>query len=255
MEVLAKGSGIEEIQVARKVVEMAAESESSEGWKSRQKHVGTYLVGEGRAQFSKAVGCRESLRYRFHQWIYRHHTSLYLTSIILATLGMLAYQIVHRFQGGIRPLDVLALILLTLPASQLATDGVNYLTTRILPPRRLPKLDFSRDGIPDAYRTLVVVPMLLEDEDTIKDEIEKLEIRFLGNRGHNLVFALFSDFIDAATEVTEQDSDLLRIADSGIRRLNHKYGEGRFYHFHRHRIWSESEQKYIGWERKHRNKR
>ena len=250
VEVLAKGSGIEEIQVARKVVEMAAEGESSEGWKSRQKHVGTYLIGEGRAQFSKAVGCRESLRYRFHQWIYRHHTALYLTSIILATLGLLAYPIVHSIQGGIRSLDVLALILLTLPASQLATEGVNYLTTRILPPRRLPKLDFSRDGIPDAYRTLVVVPMLLADEDMIKDEIEKLEIRFLGNRGHNLIFALFSDFIDAATEVTEGDSDLLRIAEGGIRRLNHKYGEGRFYHFHRQRIWSESEQKFIGWERK-----
>ncbi|MCK4741737.1 MAG: hypothetical protein KAS80_05595, partial [Anaerolineales bacterium] len=32
--------------------------------------------------------------------------------------------------------------------------------------------------------------------------------------------------------------------------MNRNYGEGRFYLFHRQRTWSESEQKYIGWERK-----
>ena len=250
VEVLAKSSGVEQVQVARKVVKLAAAGESSEGWGSRQRHVGTYLIGEGRAQFSKSVGCRESFRYRFFQWISRIHTSLYLTSIILATMGILAYPITLSARGEIRILDVLTLILLALPASQLATEGINYLITRILPPCRLPKLDFSLNGIPDAYRTLVVVPMLLADEGTIKDEIEKLEIRFLGNREHNLVFALFSDFIDADSETTESDSDFLNIAESGIKRLNHKYGEGCFYHFHRQRTWSESEQKYIGWERK-----
>jgi len=227
VEVLAKGLGVEQVQIARKVVELAAASESSEGWGSRQRHVGTYLIGEGRAQFSKSVGCRESLRYRFYQWIYRFHTSLYLTSIILATIGLLIYPIFHNTRSGTTPLHILTLILLALPASQLATEAINYLTTRILPARRLPKLDFSQDGIPDAFRTLVVVPMLLAEEGTIKDEIEKLEIRFLGNREHNLVFALFSDFIDADSEVTESDSDLLSIAEGGISRLNRKYGEGR----------------------------
>ena len=250
VEVLAKGSGVEQVQVARKVVKLAAESESREGWDSRQRHVGTYLIGEGRTQFSKSVGCRESLRYRFFHWIYRFHTSLYLTSIILVTMGLLAYPIQHSTRGGTTTLEILALILLTLPASQLATEAINYLATRILPARRLPKLDFSQDGIPDAFRTLVVIPMLLADEATIKEEIEKLEIRFLGNREHNLVFALFSDFIDADTEVTELDSGLLRFAEEGISRLNRVYGEGRFYHFHRQRTWSESEQKFIGWERK-----
>ncbi|MGB2897357.1 MAG: hypothetical protein WBB65_14485, partial [Anaerolineales bacterium] len=42
VEVLAKGSGVEEIQVARKAVEMATAGDGSEGWESRQRHVGTY---------------------------------------------------------------------------------------------------------------------------------------------------------------------------------------------------------------------
>ena len=250
IEVLAKGSGVEQVQVARKAIELAGAGESREGWKSRQKHVGTYLIGEARKQFSKTIDCHEPLRFRFYQWIYRHHTSLYLTSILFATMGLMAYPILVSTRGLITIFEVLVLIFLTLPASQLATEATNYLATRILPPRELPKLDFSKNGIPDSYRTLVVIPMLLSDENTINEEIEKLEIRYLGNRGHNLIFALFSDFIDADSEVTELDADLLRTAEEGIRRLNRSYGEGRFYHFHRQRIWSESEGKFIGWERK-----
>jgi cyclic beta-1,2-glucan synthetase len=136
------------------------------------------------------------------------------------------------------------------PASQIATEWINYLISRLMPARRLPKLDFSQDGIPDAYRTLVVVPMLLTDHDTIISEVEKLEVRFIGNREHNLVFALFSDFTDAPTQVTEEDEGFLQLAQEGIHRLNRTYGQGHFYLFHRQRTWSESEEKYIGWERK-----
>jgi cyclic beta-1,2-glucan synthetase len=250
VEILAKGSDVEENQVARMVIEKARAAESSEGWESRQRHIGSYLIGEGRGQFSKEVGCRENLRFRLHQWVYRHHTALYLASITLMTLGLLAYPIVRVLYGAISIFGILALLLLTLPASQLATEWINYLISRILPARRLPKLDFSENGVPDAYRTLVVVPMLLTDAGTIESEIKKLEIRYIGNREHNLVFALFSDFMDAASEVTEEDAGLLNIAEEGIRRLNRVYGGGRFYLFHRQRTWSESEQKYIGWERK-----
>ncbi|MCK4961071.1 MAG: hypothetical protein KAS19_01245, partial [Anaerolineales bacterium] len=250
VEVLAKGSGVEEIQVARRVVEIAAAGEGSEGWESRQRHIGTYLIGEGRRQFSKGVGCRENLRFRLNQWIYQHHIPLYLLSIVLVTLGLMAYPIFNLTIAGTKVLDIIVFILLTLPASQLATELINYLISRVMPARRLPKLDFSQNGVPDAYRTLVVVPMLLTDQATIHSEIEKLEIRFIGNRGHNLIFSLFSDFMDADSEVTEGDTSLLRIAEDGIRRLNRDYGEGRFYLFHRQRTWSESEQKFIGWERK-----
>ena len=250
VEVLAKGSGVEQVQVALKAIELAGAGDVSEGWQSRQKHVGTYLIGEGRAQFSENVGCREPLRYRFHQWIYRHHTALYLISILLVTLGLMTYPILASTRDIFTIFELLVLVLLVLPASQLATEATNYLATRILPAHRLPKLDFTKNGIPDNYRTLVVVPMLLSDQNTIKEEIEKLEVRFLGNREHNLIFSLFSDFIDADSEVTEFDADLLHVAKEGIRRLNRSYGEGRFYHFHRQRTWSESEQKYIGWERK-----
>ena len=49
-----------------------------------------------------------------------------------------------------------------------------------VPPRMLPKMSFE-EGIPEDCRTLVVVPMMLLTPDSIRGEIEKLEVRYLAN--------------------------------------------------------------------------
>jgi cyclic beta-1,2-glucan synthetase len=137
-----------------------------------------------------------------------------------------------------------------IPVSQIAIDILNYLLTRSLPPRTLPKMDFEKSGIPVAFQTLIVVPMILVNEETIKSEVEKLEIRYLANREDNLLFSLFTDFSDADQVRCEDDKNLLECAIKGLEALNQRYGEERFFLFHRERTWAETEQKYIGWERK-----
>src|SRR6185437_4056566 len=68
-------------------------------------------------------------------------------------------------------------------------------------------------------------------------------------------FGLLSDWIDAATETLPSDQELLAAAAEGIANLNKRYGPAkdggnRFFIFHRKRVWNESEQKWMGWERK-----
>ncbi|HSO73038.1 MAG TPA: glycosyl transferase, partial [Thermodesulfobacteriota bacterium] len=141
-------------------------------------------------------------------------------------------------------------LLLLFPASQLALEVLNYLVTRLLPPRTLPKMDFEATGIPDPFRTLVVVPIMLTAAETIRAEVEKLEIRYLANKEDNLLFSLFTDFTDADQAQGADDTRYLRMVTQGLEALNRRYGGARFYLFHRERTWSESEQKFIGWERK-----
>ncbi|RPJ87648.1 MAG: hypothetical protein EHM18_00070, partial [Acidobacteria bacterium] len=59
-----------------------------------------------------------------------------------------------------------------------------------------------------------------------------------------------SDFPDAPTAHRPEDAALFEIAASGIEELNEKYQGDNFYLFHRDRVWSESEQAWMGWERK-----
>ena len=91
--------------------------------------------------------------------------------------------------------------------------------------------------------------MLLVNEPGLQREIENLEIRFLANQDPNLIFGLFSDYADAGTAQAAGD-ELLQVAINGIKALNQRHGEHRFYLFHRERVWTECEQSYIGWERK-----
>lgn len=47
-----------------------------------------------------------------------------------------------------------------------------------------------------------------------------------------------------------EDAEYIDIVARGVEELNRRHGEGHFFLFHRDRMWSESEQRWIGWERK-----
>ena len=251
VEELARASNQTEQQVAESAIDLAAEARLDVSDDERRHHVGTWLDGAGRAELARRLVCRETLRYRVLEWVNSHHAIVYACALggFAALFFVLICALVAAGSVGSVGFIGLALLLL-IPVSQLAIDGVNYLIMRLLPPRPLPKMDFQHTGIPDAFRTLVVVPMMLVDAETIQAEVEKLEIRYLANKEENLFFSLFSDYTDAATPSREDDSQLLATVCEGIKALNLRHGSQRFFLFHRERVWCESEQKFIGWERK-----
>ncbi|HEX6862800.1 MAG TPA: glucoamylase family protein, partial [Thermoanaerobaculia bacterium] len=80
--------------------------------------------------------------------------------------------------------------------------------------------------------------------------IQDLEIRFLGNSGRNLGFALLSDFGDAPAREMPGDGELLRMAADGIRDLDQRHGSQCLFLLHRERRWNPGEGVWMGWERK-----
>ena len=250
IEDLARGSGQPEDRVARQAIELASRTAREPAADKRRSHVGTYLIGEGRQELAKLVRCREKLRFRLLQWVYRHHSAVYFLGIGIFSAALITLVVLSGMRGQTPWGSVLIALLLLIPASQLSIEIVNYVITRLLPPRTLPKMDFEDSGIPDEFRTLVVVPMMLANTDTIRTATDNLEIRYLANKETNLLFGLFPDHMDSDREHGEDDEHLLREMIEGIEALNHRYGEERFFLFHRERKWSESEQKFIGWERK-----
>jgi len=254
VEELASASGRSEEQIAERVVDLATAARHEPASDERLSHIGAWLVGAGRSELLRLLPGREVVRYRILEWIERHHGAVYgvgigglsVKLIILCAL----FALPHDFAGAPPLLHLVLLLLLVIPVSQLAIEVINYLVTRFLPPRPLPKMDFEESGIPDAFRTLVVVPMLLVNEATLRAEVEKLEIRYLANKEENLLFSLFTDYTDSATLAHEDDELLLRTAGACLAELNVRHGGERFFLFHRERTWSVSEQKFIGWERK-----
>ncbi|HEX7369100.1 MAG TPA: glucoamylase family protein [Rhodanobacteraceae bacterium] len=254
IESLALRSGRSEREVAERVLEMARVQCGSND-DPRVRHVGYYLIGDGLRPLTRALGAHASAEYRLAEKLRRWPSTTYMGSILLISLVITALASEGRlsyFGAMPRVLDIVLLIAVFIAASQPAVALVNWLLGMLVPARLLPRMSFS-GGIPDECRTLVVVPWLLGSEAGLAEQLDALEVRYLGNRDPNLHFALLTDFPDAPQRDMPQDAALLSAATRGIDRLNAQHplpGSTRFHLFHRPREWNPRQAVWMGFERK-----
>jgi cyclic beta-1,2-glucan synthetase len=179
----------------------------------------------------------------------------YLGLIALGTLALVllllgpAWQQAPLWQRG------LVLLLMLLPASEAVIALVNRLISESAHPRPLPRLSLAA-GVPAEQRVMVVIPALLSSHDTVHELVHRLRLHHLANPELHTQFALLSDWTDAANATLPSDAALLASAQEGVAALNAKYppqgsdAAPRFIVLHRPRRFSDSEQAWIGWERK-----
>jgi cellobiose phosphorylase len=253
VEWMAKRSAHSEWEVASLAVAAARQAALARGPGDRTAHVGYYLVGRGRAEFEREVGVRRTLPGRVERLLSRAPLTIYLGGI--AAIALVGWVLVVARLATYQPplaFLVLAALLALCGALQIGVMLVNWLVTLFVPPRRLPRLDFSA-GIPPDCRTLIAVPTMLTSARDISSQIEQLEIAYLANRDRHLHFALLTDWRDASTESVTGDQELLDHARDGIAALGAKYRDERadiFLLFHRPRLWNPRECTWMGFERK-----
>ncbi len=260
IEALARGSGRSEVEVARAAVELAERADgvdlsSPSARSDRRCDPGYYLLADGRQAFERMLGARVPLRDRVLHAYIAGASRGYLATIAVVTVIVLALPLVVSGAGGSSGVGLALMALLALvPASDLAVALVNRMVMYLVAPRTLPRLEL-RDGVPTAFRTLVVVPTLLVAREEVEALIGQLEVHYLGNSGGDVRFAMLSDWVDASEQTVPGDEDLLATAAAAIERLNRRHGEApeggaRFLLFHRQRRWNPAEQCWMGWERK-----
>jgi hypothetical protein len=243
VEALALEAHSEEEYIAQLAVVLAREAQASGGKKA---HVGYYLTGAGVRDLRSRGKLRRSVATCLRDVAYRLPNLAYISATAVLTTAFTA--LIAHFAG---PLPWWWIALVALASSQTATTLVNLLVGLTMPPRRIPRLDFSQ-GIPEEYSTFVIVPTLLLSQTELDRMLERLEIHYLANRDPNLVFGLLTDFPDTDSP-NGGDQALLDACAAGIQSLNRRYGaagESRFFLFHRKSEWNESQQKWMGRERK-----
>ncbi|HEY4246346.1 MAG TPA: glucoamylase family protein [Lacunisphaera sp.] len=253
VEALARCSSLTEIEVARRAVELAADSLNRDGRGDRKSHVGYYLIDKGGRQLERAVRARMKWNTVGARGVRRFPLTFYAGGISFFTLAATAWFVWVARQWELPWWELICCALIfSVCASQLGVALINWLSTLLVAPHRLPRLDFSA-GITPNCRTMVAVPTMLGDLAGVDRLIETLEIHHLANRDTNLHFALLTDFRDAPREIMQGDDALVQRAQEGIALLNGKYGSGamdRFFLFHRPRLWNASEGVWMGYERK-----
>ncbi|MEW6516646.1 MAG: glucoamylase family protein [candidate division FCPU426 bacterium] len=251
VEFLARRSGRSETEIADQAVELARTAARVHGRDDRVAYVGYYLLDKGLAELERLVKPRITLGERIGRLIRRFPLFFYLGTIMLLTLAATGWVL-----GFLReaPAGVLvgAGLLLLIGASQLMTSLVNWLGTLAVQPDRLARMDFSK-GLPPEVRTLVVVPCMLSNPETVTALLENLEVLYLANRDLYLHFGLVTDLPDAPREHLPEDDGVLAAVRAGIEGLNARYPHeqvDRFYLFHRPRTWNPKEGCWMGKERK-----
>lgn len=240
---LAKRGDVGELDVADMVLKCIEEGDGQLQGDIRYSHVGYYIVGKGRTVLEERIGLRTKRESR--------RANIYMGGIVCTAailIGLFLY-LAGVLTESFPLVAILYIALALIPIATLVIGICNWLITYIYPPSILPRLEL-KDGIPEQFRTMVIIPTLLTSEERVDELVEQMEVFYLANREERLHFALVGDFKDGENEHEPSDASIVEAGIRAVKELNEKYGESIFFYFHRYRQWNDSQGQWMGWERK-----
>lgn len=259
IEQLARRSGRSELAVAQVLLACMREAPGAGAGDGGVAGVAAHwLDGRGRPALLRALGLHEGAAALAGRWAHRLALPVYLGTLLAGTLALVAWLLAGAHESGV-PSSAWMLLpaaLMLFPASEAVVAVINRLISESVRPHPLPRLALA-EGIPPAHRAIVVIPAMLTDPASTARLAHRLLLHHLANVEEHAQFALLTDFADADKPTLVSDAALLAQAVQQVQALNRRHGgtphEGaapRFIVLHRARRFSESEQRWIGWERK-----
>ena len=240
---ISKKTKISEIYIARKLLELA------NGNEKKKSHIGYYLIDEGIEELYKV------LKYKKRNSIkLKERVKIYITLILIFSI-VISYFMAKALNSNINNLTILIIscILFFIPAFELINQIFSYVLSKIVKPKLIPKMDFSK-GINKENSTMVVIPTIVNSKGKVRDLIEKLEVFYLANKSDNIYFCLLGDCTESSKEEEEKDLEIIEEGKEQVEILNKKYESSSkipiFNFIYRKRQWNEKENSYLGWERK-----
>ena len=233
---------ISEIYIAKKILKIAETKEKN----SKQAHIGYYLVDKGINELYKALDYKTS-----RQMDPNSKAKVYILAISFFSIfvDLILTSILNLKNGA---LNIVSFIILFVPLSEIIIQITQYILNKLVKPKLIPKIDFSK-GIDKENTTIVVIPTILKNKEKVKELMRKLEVFYIANKSDNLYFALLGDCSESTDKNERFDEEVIKEGIKQAEELNKKYKKENapiFHFLYRNRIWNSKENKYLGWERK-----
>ena len=221
-----------------------------------------WLRGPGRRALLERLGLHDNAAAAWRTL--RHHAALpvYLGTLAAGTVGLVAWIMVRHstaLPSANAPLwlTLLTAALMLVPASEAVVAVINRLISESTRASHLPRFALPQ-GIPPEHRVMVVIPGMLTSAQAAAELTHRLALHHLANPEPNAQFALLTDWADADTRRLDSDAAVLDAACAEVAALNARYAPipagtdraPRFIVLHRERVFSATQQCWIGWERK-----
>ena len=250
---ISKKTKISEMYIAQKILELANEAkqdlnENGHEEISKKTHIGYYLFGKNINLLYKKLQYSEKKVKSTNKKAKIYISFIYLVTFFISCIIATKYP-----KNNVNILiKVLTTILLIIPVSEFVVQITQYILSKIVKPKLIPKMDLY-NGIPKEDATIVVIPTIVSSKEKVKEIFRKLEVDYLANKSKNLYFCLLGDCKQSNLEQENYDREVVKAGLEEVQRLNQKYENLNFPIFHfiyRKRKWNEKEGAYLGWERK-----
>ena len=243
---IATSTNISEIYIAKKIISLADEKDAD----TKQSHIGYYIIDEGINDLYNLLGYKNNKKMKVKDKVKLYIFGIFGIATVLSLIMAFALEIQHLSW----PMLLVSFIVFFIPSTEVATQIIQWILSKIVKPKIIPKLDMQ-NGIPKAYSTMVVVPTIIDNEKKTKELIHNLEVFYLANKSKNIYFTLLGDCSQSNKQELPEDDDIINIGIEETKKLNEKYKTNKdepdiFNFIYRKRVWNKKQNKFLGWERK-----
>ncbi len=242
---ISKKTKISEIYIAKKILQLAKENENN----GKKAHIGYYILDKGIEKVYQELQCKipKHMKENTKQKLY------IATNIIISMIVSLAFSSILNVYTKNIGIYLLSFFILLIPSSEIVTQIIQYILSKVVKPKPIPKIDFSK-GIDEDHACMVVIPTILKNKEKVKELMHKLEVYYIANASKNLYFTLLGDCSESTMKEEKIDNEVIETGIQLAENLNKKYSKEHdfpIFHFvYRKREWNEKENCYLGWERK-----
>lgn len=214
----------------------------------KKSHIGYYLIDNGKQELLS------NLLNKKIKFISKEKKSkIYVSSVFIFSL-IFTFILASYMYSQIKNIliSIILGILIFIPVQTIIVQIIQYLLSKIVTPKMIPKLDFT-NGIPKENTTMVIIPTILKSKEKTEELMKKLEVYYLANKSENIYFTLLGDCSSSKSKIESFDESVIKSGISMTNFFNEKYKDENFPKFnfiYRNRLWNECENKFLGWERK-----
>lgn len=197
---ISKKTKISEIYITRKMLEIANTKEIG----SKQSHIGYYLIDKGVSELY--IGLKRKKKDSISE---KSKTRIYIcfTTFITMIFSIIIGYLVNKMTNNIY-LGFIGFILFLIPVSELVIQLIQYILSKIVKPKLIPKLDLT-NGIDEENTTMVVIPTIIKSKEKVKELMRKLEVYYLANESSNIYFTLLGDCSESTKKEEDFDNEVI----------------------------------------------